>query len=68
MYFNNSSDYIIKDLGDIVYKQTDTGVNSTIGLKQSLILGSSLFFILTYLIYPNPLVILTFDGISNLIY
>jgi NADH-quinone oxidoreductase subunit N len=68
MYFNNSSDYIIKDLGDIVYKQTDTGVNSTIGLNQSLILGSSLFFILTYLIYPNPLVILTFDGISNLIY
>lgn len=68
MYFNNSSDYIIKDLGDIVYKQSDIKVNSTISLTQSIILGSSLFFILTYLVYPNPLVILTFDGISNLIY
>ena len=53
MYFNNSSDYIIKDLGDIVYKQSDIKVNSTISLTQSIILGSSLFFILTYLVYPN---------------
>ena len=45
MYFNNSSDYIIKDLGDIVYKQSDIKVNSTISLTQSIILGSSLFFI-----------------------
>lgn len=35
--------------------------SSTISLSQALVLGSSLYFILTFLIYPKPILLLTFD-------
>lgn len=63
MYFNNSSDYIWKDLGDIVYNEK----KEKVGFIKSILLGSTLYIILTYLIYPNPLLVLTFDGISSII-
>lgn len=66
MYFNNSQDYIWKDLGDITYSKVEnSGIKSPTSM---IILGATLYLILTYLVYPNPLLILTFDGISSLIY
>lgn len=66
MYFSNSKNYLLKDLGDTSYRVIEQ--KNRLSISQSLILGSTLYFILTYLIYPNPLLILTFDGISSIIF
>jgi len=47
MFFKDSSDFHIKDLGDTL---TTKG---SITLESSLILGGILFLILTLLVYPN---------------
>ena len=61
IYFNNSSDYILKDMGDVSLGR------KTLSLGQSIILGASLYIIVTYLLYPNPLLILSFDLLDNLL-
>lgn len=52
MYFKNSSPFNLLN--------TITS-SSTISLSQALILGSTLYFILTFLIYPKPILLFTFD-------
>ena len=62
MYFNNSKDYVLKDAGDIIINEK-TGID----LIRSLILGATFFIILTALIYPTPLLVLTFDSINSIL-
>lgn len=66
MYFNNSKDYLLKDLGDIVYNQDRVSV-LCVDITKSLLLGVSLYIIATYLIYPNPLLMITFDCVNAII-
>lgn len=61
MYFRDSVDYYFKDLGDIIYKNKGQATS----LIQALILGFTFFLSLTLLIYPNTLLIITFDSIAN---
>ena len=49
IYFKDSLDFHLKDLGSLSPHQT-------IGSIKSLILGSTLYFILTFMFYPNPLI------------
>jgi hypothetical protein len=59
MYFKDSNDFLIKNLATIIKPQ----INIT--LNQSLILGISIFFITTILIYPNYLMHITFELITS---
>lgn len=59
MFFKDSNDFIIKDLGDIIKPKLN------ISLNHSIILGITIFLILTLLIYPNYLINLTFEVITN---
>lgn len=77
MYFRNSSDYLYKTLCDISMKgldglypnqpssfiQADSSLN--ISLINSLILGSTLFVLLTFLLFPNPLFNFVFESLAT---
>jgi hypothetical protein len=64
MFFNDGKDFHYKDLGD-VSGVTIASKTSRIDLTRSLILGSTFFIILTLLIHPDPLLMLTFDAVSG---
>ena len=59
MYFNDSPAYLGKDLGDLVEprKMKKEGV-WRIG-----IMGGTLYIIMTYLIYPNPIITISYEGL-----
>ena len=59
MYFKDTTDYYYKDLGDIAFKSK--GI--TPSFIYSIILGTTFFLILTLLIYPNPLLMISFDAV-----
>lgn len=59
MFFKDSTDYTIKDLGDIIKPQI------ALPYHNSLILGISLFFIITLLLYPNFLINIVFETLIN---
>jgi hypothetical protein len=63
MFFKHSLTFSIKDLADIAYRKVNHNSNKDISLNTALILGSTSYIILTFIIYPNPLFILTFDSI-----
>ena len=75
MYFRNSSDYLYKTLCDISMKGLDTpnqpssfisaDSSLNISLINSLILGSTLFVLLTFLLFPNPLFNIVFESLAT---
>jgi NADH-quinone oxidoreductase subunit N len=75
MFFKDSLDYLYKNLSDISMKGLDSSPSLSqsfipsdsslnINLIHSLILGSTLFIILTFLLYPNPLFNFLFDSLA----
>ncbi len=75
MFFRDSSDYLYKALSDISMRGIDshpTVISShvssdsslNINLIHSLILGSTFFIILTFLLFPNPLLNFVFDSLT----
>lgn len=75
MYFRNSSDYLYKTLCDISMKGLDSpnqpssfisaDSSLNISLINSLILGSTLFVLLTFLLFPNPLFNIVFESLAT---
>lgn len=59
MFFKDSTDFIYKDLGDIIKPQI------YISLNQSLILGVTIYLIISILIYPNFFINITFELITK---
>jgi|TARA_B110000971_G_scaffold147568_1_gene150728 hypothetical protein len=51
MFFKHDLTFHLKDIGDAIYP---SNTNVSVSLEQSLILGATLFIILTFLIYPIP--------------
>jgi NADH-quinone oxidoreductase subunit N len=51
MFFKHDLTFHLKDIGDALYP---SNTNVSVSLVQSLILGSTLFIILTFLVYPTP--------------
>ena len=51
MFFKHDLTFHLKDIGDALYP---SNTNVSVTLVQSLILGSTLFIILTFLMYPTP--------------
>lgn len=51
MFFKHDTTFHLKDIGDAIYP---SNTNVSVSLEQSLILGATLFIILTFLIYPIP--------------
>lgn len=51
MFFKHDLTFHLKDIGDALYP---SNTNVSVSLVQSLILGSTLFIILTFLVYPAP--------------
>lgn len=77
MFFKDSTDYTYKTLSDISMKGCDVSplaINNqtilpsdsslNINLVNSLILGSTLFIIMTFLFFPNPLLNLVFESLT----
>ena len=71
MFFRDSSDYLYKTLSDISMRGLDypektilTNTTSNINLVNSLILGFSLFILLTFLFFPNPLLNIVFESLA----
>ena len=62
MFFKDSSYYHYKDLGDVLYPVQN---NLHINFIGSIIMGGSLFIILTFLFYPTPLLNLCMTGLSS---
>jgi len=73
-YFKDSSDFHYFNISN-VFKSSEapTGapllayksLSSNISFISSLILGSTLFFILTFMFFPNPLISFTFDALTS---
>ena len=61
MFFKDTGDFYRKDIGDAILPSIQ------IPLVYALILGSSLYLILTLLIFPKALMIITFESISSLL-
>ena len=61
MYFKDTSDFHYKDLVDV----SITRIN--VDLPRSIVLGVCMWFILTLLIYPNPILNLVFDVLGGYI-
>lgn len=75
LFFKDSSDYLYKSLSDIAMKGIDFAKNEprltissesslNISLIHSLILGSTLFIILTFLLFPNTLLNFIFESLT----
>lgn len=62
MFFKDSTYYHYKDIGDVLYPVQN---NLHINLVGSLIMGVSLFIILTFLFYPTPLLNLSMSALSS---
>jgi hypothetical protein len=54
MFFKHDLTFHLKDIGDALYP---SNTNVSVSLVQSLILGGTLFVILTFLMYPSPFLI-----------
>lgn len=77
LFFKDSSDYLYKSLSDISMRGLDSSLGHSIdynfipsdsslniSLIHSLILGGSLFILLTFLLFPNPLLNFVFDSLT----
>ena len=72
-YFKDSTDFHFKNLSDVFRSSVSTNQNeayialgpNNISFISSIILGSTLFFILTFMFFPNPLISFTFDALTN---
>ena len=71
-YFKDSSDFHFKDLSNLFRSSVSSdpflSYQSSfydIGPIRALILGLTLFFILTFMFFPNPLISFTFDALSS---
>ena len=72
-YFKDSSDFHYKNLSDVFCSSVSNNQNEAylalgpnrISFISSIILGSTLFFILTFMFYPNPLISFTFDALTS---
>ena len=62
MFFKDSSYYHYKDLGDVLYPVQN---NLHVNFIGSIIMGGSLFIILTFLFYPTPLLNLSMTALSS---
>ena len=60
MYFRDTSDFYLKDLGDAALY-----TRGKVTFIHSIILGITFFLTLTLLMFPNPLLVFTFDCIAN---
>lgn len=59
IYFKDSEDFYLKELSEV----SSISLIS-VDIPKSIILGLTTYILLTFVIYPNPLLILTFDSIS----
>lgn len=59
MYFNDTSAYLGKDLGDLVEPRK----LKKEGVWRIGIMGGTLYIIMTYLIYPNPIITISYEGL-----
>lgn len=66
IYFQDKTQYLVKILNTNIEKKSPT--ISEMPVERSLILGFTLFIILTTLIYPQPILILSFDALINSLY
>ena len=72
-YFKDSSDFHYKNLSDVFCSSVSNNQNEAylalgpnrISFISSIILGSTLFFILTFMFFPNPLISFTFDALTS---
>lgn len=74
MFFKDSPDFLYKTLSDISMHGIDSAPSTTsiipsdsslnINLILSLILGSTLFILLTFLLFPNPLLNFVFESLT----
>ena len=74
-YFKDSSDFHFKNLSGVFKSSISSDANvayialspnsNGVSLISSIILGSTFFFILTFMFFPNPLISLTFDALTN---
>jgi NADH:ubiquinone oxidoreductase subunit 2 (subunit N) len=62
MFFKDTEWFHYKDLGDVVYP---TSGLIEIPFRESILLGSSLFVVLTFLLYPSPFLTLSLNVISS---
>jgi NADH:ubiquinone oxidoreductase subunit 2 (subunit N) len=62
IWFNDSTYFHYKDIGDVLYPVTN---NKHVSFVSSIIMGSSLFIIITFMIYPNWLLDLSLTTISS---
>jgi NADH-quinone oxidoreductase subunit N len=66
IYFQDKSLYLVRALNENVEKKNRSV--REISIERSLLLGSTLYVILTLLIYPQPLLMLSFDCLINSLY
>jgi hypothetical protein len=65
MYFNDSKPYISKELNEVVRNTENSSIYTTEYQNLRLfIIAITLYLILTYLIYPNPLIIMTYEAVK----
>jgi len=65
MFFTDKSDHLYKTLSDIATSGGPSGRSpGDINLIYSLILGVSLFFLSTFLFFPNTLINLVFESLT----
>jgi NADH:ubiquinone oxidoreductase subunit 2 (subunit N) len=72
MFFKDSTDFVYKTLNDITLMGSarfaplgSYGAPMSVSFVNSLILGFSLFVLLTFLLYPNPLLNIIFESLAN---
>lgn len=58
MFFKDTSFFHMKDIGDCIYP---VNTSLTVSFVQSIVLGSTMFIILTFLFYPGPFVTFSFN-------
>jgi NADH:ubiquinone oxidoreductase subunit 2 (subunit N) len=62
MFFKDTAYFHYKDIGDVIYPTQST---FSLSLLSSLVLGSTLFVILTFLLFPSPLLDFSLTAISS---
>ena len=66
IYFQDKSQFLVRALNENVQKMTRSV--KEISIERALILGATLYLILTLLIYPQPILMLSFDCLINSLY
>ena len=74
-YFKDTSDFHFKNLSGVFRSSVSSDSNvaynalspnsNGVSFISSIILGVTLFFILTFMFFPNPLISFTFDALTN---